>query len=436
MARRFQKIEVKEPSVGESHEILKGLKERYEAHHGVTYTRDAIRVAAELSAKHINDRFMPDKAIDVIDEAGANAQMAPAAQRKKTVRTKDIEYVVSTIAQIPPRSVSVSDRERLGVLERDLKLTVFGQDEAITTLASAIKLARAGLGQPEKPVGSFLFAGPTGVGKTEVARQLASALGIGFERFDMSEYMEAHTVSRLIGAPPGYVGFDQGGLLTDAVRKTPHMVLLLDEIEKAHPNLFNVLLQVMDHATLTDNNGRKADFRNVILIMTTNAGAQEMAAAPIGFGGRSNADKGQKAIERLFSPEFRNRLDGVIQFGTLPLEVVERVVDKFLLELDAQLNEKRVFLQASPAARRYLAERGYDVMFGARPMARLIQTEIKRVLADEILFGRLRDGGKVEIDVGADGLTFTYGPPPERRPRGKAAPATPAAATTGDDVVD
>jgi len=420
LARRFQKIEVREPSVEESHEILKGLKGHYEEHHQVSYTRGAIRAAAELAAKHINDRFLPDKAIDVIDEAGANIQMQRTgqAQGRRMVRAKDVEQVVASMAQIPPRSVSVSDRERLETLERDLQLSVFGQDEAIATLAAAIKLSRAGLGHPEKPVGSFLFAGPTGVGKTEVARQLASVLGIGFERFDMSEYMEAHTVSRLIGAPPGYVGFDQGGLLTDAIRKTPHVVLLLDEIEKAHPNLFNVLLQVMDHATLTDNNGRKADFRNVVLIMTTNAGAQEMAAPPIGFGGRSNAEKGQKAIERLFSPEFRNRLDATIAFGALSLPVVERVVDKFIMELDAQLNEKRVFLQITPAARRYLAAKGYDPTFGARPMARLIQTEIKRVLADEILFGRLRDGGgRVEIDVADDALTFTYGPPPERRPR-------------------
>jgi len=411
LARRFQKIEVPEPTADEAHEILKGLKTHYEAHHGVRYTRAALRAAADLAAKHINDRHLPDKAIDVIDEAGAIVQMQQlTAADAKVVRAKDIEEVVASIAKIPPRSVSVSDRERLETLERDLKLSVFGQDEAITTLAAAIKLARAGLGHPEKPVGSFLFAGPTGVGKTEVAKQLASVLGIGFLRFDMSEYMEAHTVSRLIGAPPGYVGFDQGGLLTDAIRKTPHAVLLLDEIEKAHPNLFNILLQVMDHATLTDNNGRQADFRNIILIMTTNAGAQEMAAAAIGFGGRSNAEKGTKAIERLFSPEFRNRLDAIIAFGTLSVPVVERVVDKFILELDAQLNEKRVFIQLTPAARIYLAAKGYDPTFGARPMARLIQTEIKRVLADDILFGQLRDGGRVEIDAVDGALTFAYTP--------------------------
>jgi ATP-dependent Clp protease ATP-binding subunit ClpA len=410
LARRFQRIEVGEPSTVETVEILKGLKSRYETHHGVTYTLGAIRAAADLAARHINDRFLPDKAIDVLDEAGAIVQMQAPGQRRKTVRTKDIEHVVATIARIPPRSVSVSDRERLERLERDLKLTVFGQDGAIERLAAAIKLARAGLGQPEKPVGSFLFTGPTGVGKTEVARQLASVLGIQFVRFDMSEYMEAHTVSRLIGAPPGYVGFDQGGLLTDAIRKTPHAVLLLDEIEKAHPNLFNLLLQVMDHATLTDNNGRKADFRNVILIMTSNAGAQEMAAAAIGFGGRSNADQGSKAAERLFTPEFRNRLDAIIAFAALPPEVVERVVDKFILELDAQLNEKKVFLHITPAARHHLAAKGYDQTFGARPMARLIQDEIKRVLADEILFGRLREGGRVEVDAADRALVFRYLP--------------------------
>jgi ATP-dependent Clp protease ATP-binding subunit ClpA len=408
LARRFQRIEVPEPTADETHEILKGLKAHYERHHGVSYTRGALRSAADLSARYINDRHLPDKAIDVIDEAGAAVQTQPANQRRKVVRGRDIEQIVATMAKIPPRSVSVSDRERLENLERDLKLTVYGQDEAITALASSIKLSRAGLGQPEKPVGSFLFAGPTGVGKTEVARQLASVLGVEFLRFDMSEYMEAHTVSRLIGAPPGYVGFDQGGLLTDAVRKTPHAVLLLDEIEKAHANLFNLLLQVMDHATLTDNNGRRADFRNVILIMTTNAGAQEMAASVIGFGGRSNADKGAKAIERLFTPEFRNRLDAVISFAALSEPIIERIVDKFVAQLDVQLNERRVFIQITPGARRYLARKGYDPAFGARPMDRLIQTEIKRVLADEILFGRLRGGGRVEIDADGDKLTFAY----------------------------
>ncbi|GBD25911.1 ATP-dependent Clp protease ATP-binding subunit ClpA [bacterium HR30] len=421
LARRFQKIEIAEPTVDETLEIVRGLKKYYERHHGVTYTRGALKAAVELAARYINDRYLPDKALDVIDEAGAKLQSEGGpTQRRRVVRVKDVEQVVAQMAKIPPRSVSLSDRERLQTLERDLKLSVFGQDEAIHTLASAIKLSRAGLGQPEKPVGCFLFAGPTGVGKTEVAKQLASTLGIEFIRFDMSEYMEAHTVSRLIGAPPGYVGFDQGGLLTDAIRKSPHAVLLLDEIEKAHPNLFNILLQVMDHATLTDNNGRKADFRNVILIMTTNAGAQEMAAKPIGFGGRSNAHKAQEALERLFSPEFRNRLDAIIHFKPLTPEVIERVVDKFIAQLDAQLNERRVFLQITPAARKYLAEKGYDHTFGARPMARLIQTEIKRVLADEILFGRLQHGGRVEVDADNGSLVFRYEPLNESRPVGAA----------------
>jgi ATP-dependent Clp protease ATP-binding subunit ClpA len=419
LARRFQKIEVAEPSVEETHAILRGLKAHYEKHHGVTYTDRALRTAADLAARHVGDRFLPDKAIDVIDEAGASLQVLPASRQKKTVRTRDIEHVVATMAKIPPRSVSLSDRDHLQTLDRDIKLLVFGQDTAIDIVVSAIRLARAGLGQPDKPVGSFLFAGPTGVGKTEVAKQLAAALGVEFLRFDMSEFMEKHTVSRLIGAPPGYVGFDQGGLLTDAIRRTPHAVLLLDEIEKAHPDLFNILLQVMDHATLTDHTGRKADFRHVILIMTTNAGAQEMAAQAIGFGDASNREKGRKALERLFSPEFRNRLDAVVHFGALTPEAVERVVDKFVTELDAQLAARGVTIQLSPAARRWLAARGYDATFGARPMARLIQQEIKRVLADEILFGRLRDGGRVEIDAGEQGLTFSYAP--------LKAPAPPAA---------
>ncbi|HJQ82932.1 MAG TPA: ATP-dependent Clp protease ATP-binding subunit ClpA [Candidatus Binatia bacterium] len=416
LARRFQKIEVGEPTVEETHAILRGLKPHYEKHHRVTYTDRALRAAAELSAKHVNDRFLPDKAIDVIDEAGAAAQVLPASRQKKTVRTRDVEHVVATMAKIPARTVTVSDRDRLLTLDRDMKLLVFGQDDAIDTVVSAIRLARAGLGQPDKPVGSFLFAGPTGVGKTEVAKQLAAALGVEFLRFDMSEFMEKHTVSRLIGAPPGYVGFDQGGVLTDAIRKTPHAVLLLDEIEKAHPDVFNILLQVMDHATLTDHTGRKADFRHVILILTTNAGAQEMAAAAIGFGSTSNQEKGKRALERLFSPEFRNRLDAIVQFGRLTPEAVDRVVDKFVTELDAQLNARRVTIQLTPAARRWLAERGYDETFGARPMARLIQREVKRPLADEMLFGQLKDGGRVEIDAGPDGLVFRYAalrPPPE-----------------------
>ncbi|MGH7771108.1 MAG: ATP-dependent Clp protease ATP-binding subunit ClpA [Candidatus Binatia bacterium] len=408
LARRFQKIEISEPSVEESYQILQGLKPHYEKHHGVHYSSSALRAAVQLSAKHINDRRLPDKAIDVIDEVGAAVKILPQEKRKKSIGTKDIEQIVAKIAKIPPRSVSASDKEQLQNLERDLKLVVFGQDTAIETLSSTIRLSRSGLGHPEKPIGCFLFSGPTGVGKTEVAKQLARVLGVEFIRFDMSEYMEKHTVSRLIGAPPGYVGFDQGGLLTDAINRSPYAVLLLDEIEKAHPDLFNILLQVMDHATLTDNNGRKADFRNIILIMTTNAGAREMSGTPLGFGQRSNVGKGKEAIEKMFSPEFRNRLDAMIMFNSLSPEIIERVVDKFVMELDLQLNEKRVFLHLSPKARKWLAQRGYDPIFGARPMARLIQTEIKRVLADEILFGKLQSGGKVEIDESDDKLTFHY----------------------------
>ncbi len=408
LARRFQKIEVHEPSIDDTVRILEGLKSHYEKHHGVTYTPEAIRAAAELSAKYINDRFLPDKAIDVIDEVGASFKLRPATE-EKIVRATDIETVVAKIARIPPRSVSVSDKERLQNLEGDLKKVVFGQDKAIETVVAAIKMARAGLGSPEKPVGSFLFTGPTGVGKTEVAKQLAATLGLQFLRFDMSEYMEKHTVSRLIGAPPGYVGFDQGGLLTEAITRNPHSVLLLDEIEKAHPDLFNILLQVMDHATLTDNNGKKADFRHVILIMTSNAGAREMAAAAIGFGERSNTGKGQQALEKLFTPEFRNRLDAIVTFNSLTPAAVERVVDKFMNELVQQLAERKVVITLTPEARRYLAEKGYDATYGARPMARLIQREVKQVLADEILFGKLQGGGTVKIDLGENGLTFTYG---------------------------
>ena len=408
LARRFQKIEIPEPSQDEAYKILEGLKPHYEKHHGVHYSTGAIRAAVQLSAKHINDRKLPDKAIDVIDEVGAAVKIQPPEKRKKTIGPKDIEKIVAKIAKIPPRSVSVSDKEQLQNLERDLKLTVFGQDTAIETLASTIKLSRSGLGHPEKPIGCFLFSGPTGVGKTEVAKQLAHVMGIEFIRFDMSEYMEKHTVSRLIGAPPGYVGFDQGGLLTDAINRNPYAVLLLDEIEKAHPDLFNILLQVMDHAALTDNNGKKADFRNIILIMTTNAGAREMSGAPLGFGAQSNAGKGKEAIEKMFSPEFRNRLDAMIVFNSLSMEIIERVVDKFIMELDHQLNEKKVFLRITAKARRWLAERGYDPSFGARPMARLIQNEIKRVLADEILFGQLQSGGQVEVDEQEGKLTFGY----------------------------
>jgi len=408
LARRFQKIEIPEPSVDEAYKILQGLKPHYEKHHGVHYSTTALHAAVELSAKHINDRRLPDKAIDVIDEVGAAVKILPPEKRKKIIGPKDIEKIVAKIAKIPPRSVSTSDREQLQNLERDLKLTVFGQDVAVEMLASTIKLSRSGLGHPEKPIGCFLFSGPTGVGKTEMAKQLAHTMGIEFIRFDMSEYMEKHTVSRLIGAPPGYVGFDQGGLLTDAINKSPYAVLLLDEIEKAHPDLFNILLQVMDHATLTDNNGRKADFRNVILIMTTNAGAREMSGAPLGFGAQSNVGKGKEAIEKMFSPEFRNRLDAMITFNSLSMEVIEKVVDKFIMELDEQLNEKKVFLNLTTKARRWFAERGYDPTFGARPMARLIQNEIKRVLADDILFGKLQNGGKVTVDENEGKLTFEY----------------------------
>ncbi len=411
LARRFQKIDIPEPSQDEAYKILEGLKPHYEKHHGVHYSTAAIRAAVQLSAKHINDRRLPDKAIDVIDEIGAAVKLQPAEKRKKTIGPKDIEKMVAKIAKIPPRSVSTSDKEQLQNLDRDLKLVVFGQDAAIETLAGTIKLSRSGLGHPEKPIGCFLFSGPTGVGKTEVAKQLAQVMGIEFLRFDMSEYMEKHTVSRLIGAPPGYVGFDQGGLLTDAINRNPYAVLLLDEIEKAHPDLFNILLQVMDHATLTDNNGKKADFRNIILIMTTNAGAREMSGSPLGFAAQSNVGKGKEAIEKMFSPEFRNRLDAMVTFNALSPEIIERVVEKFIMELDHQLNEKKVFLQLTPKARRWFAERGYDPAFGARPMARLIQNEIKRVLADEILFGKLQNGGKVEVDENEGKLTFSYDTP-------------------------
>ena len=411
LARRFQKIEVPEPSQDEAIQILEGLKPHYEKHHGVHYSSGAIRAAVRLSAKHINDRRLPDKAIDVIDEVGAAVKIQPIEKRRKIIGPKDIERIVAKIAKIPPRSVSTSDKEQLQNLDRDLKLVVFGQDPAIETLASTIKLSRSGLGHPEKPIGCFLFAGPTGVGKTELAKQLAHTMGIEFLRFDMSEYMEKHTVSRLIGAPPGYVGFDQGGLLTDAINRNPYAVLLLDEIEKAHPDLFNILLQVMDHATLTDNNGKKADFRNIVFIMTTNAGAREMSGTPLGFGERSNVGKGKEAIEKMFSPEFRNRLDSIVTFNPLSPENIERVVDKFIIELDQQLNDRKVFLQLTPKARRWFAERGYDPTFGARPMARLIQNEIKRVLADEILFGKLQNGGKVEVDENDGQLRFNYTTP-------------------------
>ena len=403
LARRFQKIDVVEPSVPETIEILKGLRSRFEEHHQVTYTEEALKVAAELAARHINERHLPDKAIDVIDEAGARLRLQPAASRETVVDVRHIEDVVARIARIPPKTVSSNDKETLRNLERNLKLVIFGQDKAVETLAAAIKMSRSGLGDERKPVGNFLFAGPTGVGKTEVTRQLAIALGIEFIRFDMSEYMERHTVSRLIGAPPGYVGFDQGGLLTEAISKHPHAVLLLDEIEKAHPDVFNLLLQVMDHGTLTDNNGRKADFRKVIIVMTTNAGAADMARSSIGFTQQDNATDGMEAIKRLFSPEFRNRLDAVIQFNGLDESTIERVVEKLLVEFEAQLEAKRVVVHMEDAARSWVAHKGYDPKMGARPMARVIQEHIKRPLAEELLFGKLVDGGQVRISVKADG---------------------------------
>ena len=403
LARRFQKIDITEPSIQDTVDILRGLKSRYEEHHGIRYEDDALRAAAELAARHINDRHMPDKAIDVVDEAGANLRLKPVANREASVTVTQIENIVARIARIPPQNVSMSDRDVLKNLERNLKLTIFGQDKAIEALAAAIKMSRSGLGDQRKPVGSFLFSGPTGVGKTEVTRQLALAMGVEFVRFDMSEYMERHTVSRLIGAPPGYVGFDQGGLLTEAIAKHPHCVLLLDEIEKAHPDVFNLLLQVMDHGTLTDNNGRKADFRHVIIIMTTNAGAFEMSRPSIGFTQSDTASDGMEAIRRLFSPEFRNRLDSVIQFGSLDQDTIERVVDKLLIEAEAQLEQKRVSLSVDDLARRWIAKRGYDPKMGARPMARVIQEYIKRPLAEELLFGKLVKGGHVEVTVSEDG---------------------------------
>jgi ATP-dependent Clp protease ATP-binding subunit ClpA len=402
LARRFQKIDIVEPSVPETVEILKGLRSRFEEHHGIKYSDDALSAAAELAARHINDRQLPDKAIDVIDEAGARLRLKPEGERESTVTTQMIEDVVARIARIPPKNVSTSDKDVLRNLERNLKLVIFGQDQAIDSLASAIKMSRSGLGDQRKPVGSFLFAGPTGVGKTEVTRQLAIALGVELIRFDMSEYMERHTVSRLIGAPPGYVGFDQGGLLTEAINKHPHSVLLLDEVEKAHPDVFNLLLQVMDHGTLTDNNGRKADFRHVIIVMTTNAGAFEMNRPSIGFLQQDHASDGMEAVKRLFSPEFRNRLDGIIQFNGLDPRTIQRVVDKLLVEVEAQLEQKGVQLHIDDAAREWLARKGYDPKMGARPMARVIQEAIKRPLAEELLFGRLMGGGHAFVSLGAD----------------------------------
>ncbi len=399
LARRFQKIDVTEPSADETYRILKGLKQRFEEHHGVRYSLPALRAASELSAKYINDRHLPDKAIDVIDEAGANIQLRPQSRRKKVIGVADIEAIVAKIARIPPKKVSTSDTEALKNLERDLKLVVFGQDEAISALSAAIRMNRSGLGPEERPIGSFLFTGPTGVGKTEVTRQLARILGMELIRFDMSEYMERHTVSRLIGAPPGYVGFDQGGLLTEEINKHPHAVLLLDEIEKAHSDVFNLLLQVMDHGTLTDNNGRKADFRNVVLVMTTNAGAMEAERASIGFTTQDHSGDGLEALKRYFTPEFRNRLDAVIPFHALGSEEITQVVDKFLFELEEQLADKKVALRVEAEARTWLAGHGYDPKMGARPMARVIQDHIKKPLANEILFGDLSDGGRVRVTV-------------------------------------
>jgi len=399
LSRRFQKIDVNEPTVEQTVQILRGLKSRFEEHHGVKYSASALSAAAELAAKYINDRHLPDKAIDVIDEAGAAQRILPKSRQKKVIGKGEIEDIVAKIARIPPASVSSDDRSKLQVLDRDLKNVVFGQDPAIEALAAAIKMARSGLGKPEKPIGAFLFSGPTGVGKTEVAKQLAFILGIELIRFDMSEYMERHAVSRLIGAPPGYVGFDQGGLLTEAITKKPHAVLLLDEIEKAHPDIFNILLQVMDHGTLTDNNGRKADFRNVIMIMTTNAGAESLQKSAIGFSNTKQAGDEMADIKRMFTPEFRNRLDAIISFGSLGPDVIMRVVDKFLIQLEDQLQEKKVEAIFTDKLRAFLAKKGFDPLMGARPMHRLIQDMIRRALADELLFGRLLSGGRVVVDL-------------------------------------
>ncbi|MBP6542717.1 MAG: ATP-dependent Clp protease ATP-binding subunit ClpA [Piscinibacter sp.] len=424
LSRRFQKIDVVEPSVEQTIEILKGLKSRFEEHHSVKYALGALQAAAELSAKYINDRHLPDKAIDVIDEAGAAQRILPKSKQKKTITRAEVEDIVAKIARIPPASVSSDDRGKLKSLDRDLNSVVFGQEPAIEALAAAIKMARSGLGRPDKPIGSFLFSGPTGVGKTEVARQLAYILGIELIRFDMSEYMERHAVSRLIGAPPGYVGFDQGGLLTEAISKKPHAVLLLDEIEKAHPDVFNVLLQVMDHGTLTDNNGRKADFRNVIIVMTTNAGAETMNKSTIGFTNSREQGDEMGDIKRLFTPEFRNRLDAIVSFRALDEEIILRVVDKFLLQLESQLAEKKVEVTFSDELRKHLGKKGFDPLMGARPMQRLIQDTIRRALADELLFGRLVDGGRLRVDIDADGKPVLDITPLKKSDKPKAEPAT------------
>lgn len=414
LARRFQKIDIVEPTVGETYEILQGLKPRYEAHHGVTYADEALQAAVDLSVKHIGDRLLPDKAIDVIDEAGARQRLLAEGIRKSLIDVEEIETIVAKMARIPTKQVSASDKDVLKNLERNLKMVIFGQDPAIETLTSAIKLARSGLGNPDKPIGNFLFAGPTGVGKTEVTKQLALQLGIELVRFDMSEYMEPHSVSRLIGAPPGYVGFDQGGLLTEKIVKTPHCVLLLDEVEKAHPDIFNILLQVMDRGVLTDTNGREANFKNVILVMTTNAGAAQASRRTIGFTQQDHSTDAMEVIRRSFSPEFRNRLDAVVQFQALSFEHILRVVDKFLIELETQLHEKNVALSTTPTARDWLAQHGFDPLMGARPMARVIQEKIKRPLADELLFGKLVNGGRVTIDVKGDELVVEAQAEPEK----------------------
>lgn len=408
LVRRFQKIDVVEPSVDDTTQILQGLKERYEAHHGVRYTQKALRAAAELSAKYINERHLPDKAIDVIDEAGASQRLLPLSKRKKVINVPEIEHVIAKMARIPEKSVSASDKDVLANLDRNLKLVVFGQNEPIEVLTSAIRLSRSGLGNEEKPIGNFLFAGPTGVGKTEVTKQLAKIMGVELLRFDMSEYMERHSISRLIGAPPGYVGFDQGGLLTDAVSKHPYSVVLLDEIEKAHSDIYNILLQVMDHGTLTDNNGRKIDFRNVVLVMTTNAGVQETVRKTIGFKQQDHSYDALAEINRTFSPEFRNRLDGIIWFKHLSRDIILQIVDKFVCDLQVQLDKKQVSLELSTAARHWLADKGYDQAMGARPMTRVIQEQLKKPLANEILFGRLMQGGDVKVDLDGDALSFDY----------------------------
>ena len=408
LSRRFQKIDITEPTIDETVKILNGLKSRFEDHHQVKYSRQAMRVAVELSHRYINERYLPDKAIDVIDEAGASQKLLPPSRRRKTVGVGDVESVVAKMARIPPKTVSTSDKDALRTLERDLKMVVYGQDEAIGTLGAAMKMARSGLRDPDRPIGCFLFSGPTGVGKTEVSRQLARIMGVELVRFDMSEYMERHTVSRLIGAPPGYVGFDQGGLLTEAIGKHPHSVLLLDEIEKAHPDVFNLLLQVMDHGTLTDNNGRKADFRNVVLIMTTNAGAGEMSRPSIGFTQQDHTGDAKEVIKRLFTPEFRNRLDAIVQFAALDEQTIRHVVDKFIIELEGQLEEKKVTLEVDEAAREWLAEHGFDKLMGARLMARVIQEHIKRPLAEELLFGRLAAGGHFKVRCEDGRLEFEF----------------------------